>query len=179
MFKAYIHRIHFPFMLEEGCNRWSLETVSHHHTPLLRTRTHVIALSVVNHRTLLFFLNSFTLSSLIEKWPKTSNFVRRKRSLWLCALEETAARNASNKNIVEKFLTSILPKYNAAFFQEGKFLVETMQAGLESDASLDYPSHPIYDVDGPFFDGNDMSFICRGECLREEAPLFWGVAILR
>uniref|UniRef100_A0A915A8A4 Thyrotropin-releasing hormone-degrading ectoenzyme n=4 Tax=Parascaris univalens TaxID=6257 RepID=A0A915A8A4_PARUN len=43
-----------------------------------------------------------------------------------------------------------LPEQTSFF--EGVFLMGTMQAGLQSDASLSYPSHPIYDVDGPFFD---------------------------
>ncbi|VDK26219.1 unnamed protein product [Anisakis simplex] len=35
--------------------------------------------------------------------------------------------------------------------QEGKFLVESQQGGLEADAVVK-TSHPIYDVNGPFFD---------------------------
>ncbi|KHN76517.1 Thyrotropin-releasing hormone-degrading ectoenzyme [Toxocara canis] len=37
-------------------------------------------------------------------------------------------------------------------FLEGKFLAESRQRGFQADASLSYPSHPIFDANGPFFD---------------------------
>ncbi|VDM38180.1 unnamed protein product [Toxocara canis] len=54
-------------------------------------------------------------------------------------------------------------------FLDGKFLTSTFQAALTADANVTY-SHPLFDINGPFFDGISYSNFSTEECLCKTWP---------